>query len=138
MFNFQFCPKLQDKNCKSTITMIMTMTMTGKTRYMPPLQIALQVVETFLVNISYQKEKQKYHLQATKHITNKVIQYATHTKDMLQANQSISTYCFLKDCAPQKMPIVAIDFFNFSCMFLNPNYFSNLNYNYSNIPKYQI
>ena len=28
---FTFCPKLQDKHCKST----MTMTMTGKTRYMP-------------------------------------------------------------------------------------------------------
>ena len=32
MFPFWFCPKLQDKHCKST----MIVTMTGKTRYMPP------------------------------------------------------------------------------------------------------
>ena len=34
MFTFQFCPQLQDKHYKSTMTV--TMTMTGKTRYMPP------------------------------------------------------------------------------------------------------
>ena len=36
MFTFQFCPKLQDKHCKNTKTMTMTVTMTEKTRYMPP------------------------------------------------------------------------------------------------------
>ena len=33
MFAFQFCPKLQDKHCKNTVTVTMTMIMTGKIRY---------------------------------------------------------------------------------------------------------
>ena len=36
MFTFQFCPKLQDKHCKSTMTQTKTKTMTGKISYMPP------------------------------------------------------------------------------------------------------
>ena len=42
MFTFQFCPKLQDKHCKST----KTKTMTGKIRYMPPPYVSAQCLNT--------------------------------------------------------------------------------------------
>ena len=43
MFTFWFCPKLQYKHCKST----MTVTMTGKTKYMPPPLICVVLVFRF-------------------------------------------------------------------------------------------
>ena len=44
MFGFQFCPKLQDKHCRRTMTVTMTMNMTEKIRYMPPPLASIDII----------------------------------------------------------------------------------------------